>query len=367
MAAHRDERVREVLSLEPAPQNPRNSEGDIIALRPFRATLSPDQVGANWRDGRLLLAYSHFTAGSGDNAQAHIAARFSKDGGWTWGDDIALFPREGAMNDMSVSLLRMSSGDIALFYLVKHSTRDCRAFMRVSRDEAQSWSDPKLVIPEIGYYVVNNARVVQLRSGRIVVPAALHDWPSENERLSPGIAMCFLSDDEGNTWRRSKSVLEPPAGSASGLQEPGIIELKSGALLMLCRTDQGVQFRSHSEDGGDTWSPAEPSGIASPCSPATLRRLPKTGELLMIWNDHSGEFAEFGQKRTPLTTAISRDEGKTWTNRKILEDDPDGWFCYISCTFVGDAAFVSYCAGDKAVGRLNRLRLLRIGQSWFSE
>lgn len=351
MATDRDERVKEVLSLDPSPENPRNSEGDIIALR----------------DGRLLLAYSHFTGGSGDNAHAHIAARFSKDGGSTWGENLVLFAREGAMNDMSVSLLRMASGALAIFYLVKHSTRDCRAYMRVSRDEAESWSDPKVVMQQAGYYVVNNARVVQLSSGRIVVPAALHDWPDESQHLRPGVAMCFLSDDEGKTWRQSRSALRGPAESASGLQEPGVIELKDGSLLMLCRTDQGVQYLSYSHDGGDTWSPAEPSDVASPCSPATLRRLPGSGELLMIWNDHSGEFARLGQKRTPFTTAISRDEGKTWINRKILEDDPDGWFCYTSCTFVDGAAFVSYCAGGKDVGRLNRLRVLRIEQSWFSE
>jgi sialidase-1 len=350
MATDRDERVKEVLSLPPADDNPRNSEGDIIQMR----------------DGKLLLAYSHFTAGSGDNARAHIAARWSADAGLIWGADLVMFPREGAMNDMSVSLLRLASGSIAIFYLVKNSMRDCRAFMRISHDEAQSWSDPKLVTPRAGYHVVNNARVVQLSSRRLVVPAALHDWPGEHEGLRPGAAMCFLSDDEGRTWRRSKSVLQGPPQSASGLQEPGVVELKDGSLLMLCRTDQGMQFRSHSQDGGETWSPADPSDIESPCSPATLRRLPRTGELIMIWNDHSGEFARLGEKRTPLATAISRDEGKTWTSRKILEDDPDGWFCYTSCTFVGDAAFLSYCAGGKDVGRLNRLRVLRIEQSWFA-
>lgn len=60
MTTDRDDRVREVLSINPTQESPRNSEGDVIALR----------------DGRLLLAYSRFTGGSGDNSAAHIAARF---------------------------------------------------------------------------------------------------------------------------------------------------------------------------------------------------------------------------------------------------------------------------------------------------
>jgi hypothetical protein len=349
MTTDRDDRVREVLSINPTQESPRNSEGDVIALR----------------DGRLLLAYSRFTGGSGDNSAAHIAARFSSDEGRTWGEDQVLLPREGEMNSMSVSLLRLASGDLAIFYLIKNSSRDCRLFMRTSRDEAKSWSEPICATPEPGYHVVNNARVVQLSSGRLVVPAALHEWPSEGERIEPGRAMCFLSDDMGKTWHRSKTVLEPPPGSGSGLQEPGVIELKTGTLLMLCRTDLGAQYRSHSEDRGDTWSPAEPSNIVSPCSPATLRRIPGSGELLMIWNDHSPPYSHLGQKRTPLAAAISRDEGKTWTGRRILEDDPDGWFCYTSCAFIGDSALLSYCAGGKDVGRLNRLRVMRIHTSWF--
>jgi len=352
MATDRNDLVREVLSINPTPESPRNSEGDIIALRDPPA-------------GGLLLAYTHFTAGSHDNSAAYVAARYSSDEGRTWVEDQVLLAREGEMNSMSVSLLRLSSGPLAIFYLVKNSTLDCRLFMRTSNDESKSWSDPVCATPAPGYHVVNNARVVQLSSGRLVVPAALHEWPSETTRIEPGRAMCFLSDDLGKTWRRSNTVLEPPAGSGSGLQEPGVIELRSGALLMLCRTDLGVQYRSHSQDGGDTWSPAEPSSIASPCSPATLRRIPKTGELLIIWNDHAKPYDHLGQKRTPLATAISRDEGKTWTNRKILEDDPDGWFCYTSCTFVGEHALLSYCAGGKDVGRLNRLRVMRIHTSWF--
>ena len=85
---------------------------------------------------------------------------------------------EGGQNVMSVSLLRLQDGRIALFYLRKNSPADCRPYLRISADETQTWSEPQRCIEdEVGYYVLNNDRAVQLARGRIVLPVALHNTP----------------------------------------------------------------------------------------------------------------------------------------------------------------------------------------------
>lgn len=336
--------------LPPTPgKNPRNSEGAFLQLK----------------DGRLLFVYTHFTGGGGDNDGAHLAARSSRDSGksWTLKDEIVL-PNEGKYNVMSVSLLRLPSGAIALFYLRKNATDDCRLYLRLSTDEAKTWSEPTLCIPPEGYYVVNNDRVVQLKCGRLVVPAARHSVPGERFSLH-GVALCFLSDDNGKTWRKSRNELTGPEKSKTGLQEPGVVELKDGKLLMLCRTDQGSQYVSFSKDSGDTWSAAQPSDLQSPVSPVSIKRIPKTGDLLLVWNDHRQIDEARKGKRTPLTVAISKDEGKTWEKVKTLEDDPDGWYCYTAIAFVGDQVLLGHCAGDKAVGRLNRTQITRFDLDWL--
>jgi len=316
-------------------------------------------------DGRILLAYSHFYGGTRDDSSAYIGLRESTDRGLSWScEDQTLVENEGDANVMSVSFLRLTSGEIALFYAVKNGWEDCKLYMRKSRDEGGTWSGAVCTIPQDGYYVVNNDRVVQLSSGRLAVPAALHPV-IDGQWSSRGMSMCFLSDDDGATWRRSESELHAPEGVGSGLQEPGAIELKDGRLMMLMRTTAGCQFRSDSEDGGTTWSEARATEMMSPCSPATLRRIPDTGDLLMVWNDHAGDFAKFEQKRTPLTTAISRDEGETWTNVKILEDDPDGWYCYTSALFVDDRLILSYCAGNSDIGGLNLLQVTNVDVAWL--
>jgi hypothetical protein len=66
-----------------------------------------------------------------------------------------------------------------------------------------------------------------------------------------------------------------------------------------------------------------------------------------------------------LVTATSSDGGKTWLHRKLIENDPDGWYCYTAIHFTDDAVLLAYCAGDKKVGGLNRLRLRRISLDWL--
>lgn len=334
--------VTQPLLLAPGKGNPRNSEGDFVRLK----------------SGRLLFVYTHFTRVPGDHSPAVLASRYSDDAGRTWSDKSEVVVDQiGKMNVMSVSLLRLADGRIALFYLVKNSKEDCRPHVQFSSDEAKTWTEPKLCIQEPGYYILNNGRAIQLsktKPGRIILPVARHNWREDKPGVHRGVAMCYVSDDNGVTFRKSETELEAaPPRSRSGLQEPLVVELKDGSLLMLCRTDLGSQYRSTSADGGITWTPAEPSDIKSPLSPASIARIPTTGDLLMAWNDHSGEIdPKIRGKRTPFTVAISKDEGKTWTNRKTLYADPEGWYCYTAITFADGRVLLGHCAGQKKPGSI---------------
>ncbi len=342
------------LELNPGPENPRNSEGAIAELA----------------DGRLLLAYTRFYAGCADYAPAEIACRFSPDFGATWDDeDRIIVANEGESNVMSVSLLRLAGGGLGLFYLVKNSWGDCMLYLRKSFDEGRTWGERTCCVPDPGYYVVNNDRVIQLSTGRLIVPAAWHHCVdgTRETHSSQAKAMAFFSDDEGETWRRSESVLEVAIpDDVAGFQEPGVVELRDHSVLMWMRTDLGSQYMSHSHDGGVTWSEPCPSKLMSPLSPASIKRITSTGDLLCVYNDHSGKFPyNASEDRTPLVTAISSDEGRTWRNHRPLETDLDGCYCYTSMTFVGDQVLLSYCAGDSRVGGLNRLRVRGFNVDWL--
>ena len=77
------------------------------------------------------------------------------------------------------------------------------------------------------------------------------------EAWEAGDSYCYLSDDDGETWREGGRV--QPAGGPS--YEPACIELKDGRVLMLMRTGLGSQFISLSNDGGETWTAPEPTAL----------------------------------------------------------------------------------------------------------
>lgn len=329
--------------IKPGPDNPRNSEGAFIELN----------------DKRILYVYSRFSGAKGsDHAPAQLVGRYSLDGGLTWtNDDQVIVEKEGDMNVMSVSLLRLQNNSIALFYARKNSLDDCMPQMRISKDEGKSWSEPLGVIPEInkGYFVVNNDRVIQLKSGRILMPVSLHKT-SKTAWSNKGWLQCYFSDDHGLTWTAGKVV---PAPDTIITQEPGLVELKKGKVMMFIRASGGEQYRSYSTDNGLTWSFAEPSGISSPISPASIKMIPKTKDLLLVWNNNGAKGpGYFKSQRSPLTIAVSHNFGKTWKSIKNIEDDPTGMFCYTAIHFTGNHVLLGYGVGQGlSSSYIRRIRL----------
>ncbi|MBX3242459.1 MAG: exo-alpha-sialidase [Chitinophagaceae bacterium] len=320
-----------VMKIDPGPDNPRNSEGDFISLK----------------DGSILLVYSRYYGESGsDHATARLTSRESKDGGKTWStDDKVVVENEGLMNVMSVSLLRLQTGHIALFYLRKNSQSDCIPMMRISTDEAQTWSEPVPCITDRqGYFVLNNDRVIQLNNGRLLMAVALHQTPEEGKWHNDAVLYSYYSDDNGKTWTSSPAIANPDNVT---FQEPGVVELMNGDIMMIIRTGGGVQYKSYSKDKGQTWSPGVATDIRSPLSPATIQRISSTGDLLMVWNNNGGDDPVMKGKRTPLTIAVSKDEGNTWQYVRDIETDPDGWYCYTAMHFVNNEVLLGYCAGSQ--------------------
>jgi len=334
--------------LPPGPGNPRNSEGSFAELR----------------DGRVLFVYTHFTGSAHDDAEAFLAGRFSEDHGRTWSDeDVTVVPNPPGRNVMSVSLLRLADGRIALFHLLKESRTEWPVLMRTSVDEGRTWAGPTVCSEAPGLYVMNNDRAVQLRGGRIVLPVA-YRTPEEGRSHPEETIACLLSDDGGAIWRRSR---EGRRVAGVWTQEPGVVELEDGSLMLFCRTQVGCQYVSRSADGGETWSELQPSDIVSPLSPASIKRIPQTGDLLMVWNRVGEPWSGWDKlRRSPLNAAVSRDEGRSWENVRTLEDDPARWFCYTAIHFVDDCVLLAHSAGGgRGAERLAPLNISRVPLAWF--
>jgi len=312
------------------PDNPRNSEAAIARLR----------------DGSLLLGWTEFYAADGaDHGPARLVGRVSQDGGRTWGGKYTLVENDGGCNVMEVNFMRLRSGALAVFHCQKNSeSTDCRVMVRTSTDEGRTFGPATQLSPDGKYTGLTNGRCIRLATGRILLEA----WEG-------GDAYCCLSDDDGKTWRDGARV-RPEGGPC---YEPACIELTAGRALMLMRTGLGSQFRSLSADGGETWSAPEPTALTCSASPVALSRIPTTGDLLAIWNHDT----DSPVKRSPLTAAISRDEGETWERFRNLEEGAHDRWAYPAVTWVGDEALVTYF--NYTGGLSLQLRIVKAG--WFYE
>ncbi|HQE83795.1 MAG TPA: sialidase family protein [Candidatus Hydrogenedentes bacterium] len=326
----------------------RSMPGDIIALN----------------DGRLLLAYTLYTrSGSFDGA---IGAKYSSDLGKTWGEEFALVPApRPALADKSIhiychpSLLRLSSGDILLSYIYRGSMKPLfgQNYYRRSTDDGQSWGDQLIVTPFPGYFIMHNDKLVQLSTGRILAPVEFESSDSENDHAGYASTVAY-SDDNGYSWWRSTNDVNLQSEGVEA-QEPHVVELKDGRVLMLMRTYSGYVLKAYSEDHGASWGPGIKVlelKLPNTSSALCVKRIPSTGDLLLL-RCSAGPQEPF-RWRTPFVSILSKDEGETWTNERVLMGAPDNDYGYPSITFVENVALIAYHQRDG-------LHVLRAGLDWF--
>ncbi|WJH37421.1 exo-alpha-sialidase [Paenibacillus sp. CC-CFT747] len=145
-----------------------------------------------------------------------------------------------------------------------------------------------------------------------------------------------ISRDEGKTWTQSGWV---PIDH-SKLKGKGIIQptLWSGddQVHMLLRSTEGYIYRSDSTDNGETWSEAYPTTLVNNNSGIDLAQLPN-GTLVLVHNPVEGNWAA----RTPLICSASQDNGETWKEAFVLENEP-GEYSYPAIVAKGDRTFIVY-------------------------
>lgn len=301
------------------------------------------------KDGRLLLAYTYFYGAEATNmSPARISAKLSEDQGRTWGKRFPLQEKGEGINVITPSLIRLKSGDIALFFLSKTHRDKCVPCIKKSQDEGKSWGKPSNITKEYPLYDMANESVVQLSTGRILVPICRLSW----ERRY--VSFCLCSDDGGRSWRKSKNEIDLPR---EGAMDPHLVELKSGKVLMTLRNQLGRVYLAFSHDQGYTWTNVDSTDLQSPDSPITIKRIPQTGDLLMVWNNSRDE-------RRPLTSAISNDEGENWKNFKDMETAEEYAYSHPSITFIDENALLTYNLYDEKTKWVS-LKLKKLPIKWF--
>jgi hypothetical protein len=270
------------------------------------------------QDGRLMYLSSHRVWSSSDGGRS-----------WPEAKELSL-PGEISSVDSAV---RLQSGKLGVY------GNGCWS---VSTDEGETWEEPSKV-HTVGspYYDT----MIQTDNGRLILPvrttAAGHNglynrdsaYGTVNGELTQveghahfpemDYAWCHYSDDEGKHWSRSEGEIiiwkDAGYGGMWPVDEPNIVELKDGRIMMLARTTLGRLYKVVSFDGGRRWWHPLPTDLASSYSPCRLRRIPSTGDLICVWNHVSPDEIRNGHRRGRLSAAISRDDGETWEQFNTID------------------------------------------------
>jgi len=333
---------------------------DTVGLSPSYSSI----IGL--KDGRLMWVW-----GEGAKDDRPIKVNYSSDMGKMWTAPVSMkLAGGGALTgSFETQLVRLTSGAIGLS-VTRYRPADgssVNTFHR-STDEGATWSDGVDVSPPGTDIHTNHDNLIVLRTGRVVMPSFatlrtkyLGGDPKKLRRFGEDFAggaggvlafgFAYYSDDEGRTWQRSKNeswvILGNGVGGSFSIEEPAVVEMKDGRVMMVGRTQLGQYFKAYSDDGCETWSEAVPTGLASGAAPCNIKRIPRPhlsaepdvlsrgagrGEhgrdhadtdLLVIWNQTSPWELMQGYYRHRLTCAISKDDGETWQHHRNLESLDD--------------------------------------------
>ena len=269
---------------------------------------------------------------------------YSDDGGLTWSEPIETSYPNGDVPRFA-NLVELSDGNLGGVDFRNQPSNapyayKTEAHFSVSEDLGKSWSEPKPMLP--GYRLPATAfqnALIRTSGGRLLQPVYFaigqdrwHQpgapfaggWvdgeftTTDAHYYDPHFGACYViySDDEGRTWQPNRDgellIIPEHGGYHVGCFEPSVVEIEPNRLLMFLRSKLGRVFQSWSDNDGETWSRPQPTHLAASNSPNIVKKLPATGHLLAVWNQHSEREVRQGYIRTRLSAAVSRNGGGIW-------------------------------------------------------
>jgi predicted neuraminidase len=265
-------------------------------------------------NGDLLCAwYAGRHEGSRD-VKIYASRREATSGRWSSPQVIADTPDRSDGNPV---LFADQRGRVWLFFVTIHGLNWQWARIKVqnSDDGGRTWGPARIFRERRGW--MTRSHPLELGDGRILLPLY-------NEVRMRSVFM--LSDDDGANFHPAGVIQTQP-----GNLQPSVVMLSDGSLLALLRHHgkPGRIWQASSTDQGRTWSPAKPTSLPNPDAGLDLVRLPN-GHLVLAFNNSPTD-------RTPLSIALSEDDGRTWPWVRDLETDP-GEFSYPSLAATPDGA-----------------------------
>lgn len=171
--------------------------------------------------------------------------------------------------------------------------------LQKSFDNGKSWSEYETIFPEEGSKARQGIQV--LKKGRWIYG----NWICSGTREGLGGASSAfrISDDGGKSW---KFVMIP---ESSGKVHPTVVELDGGQLVAFMKsTKSDYIYRSHSNDGGDTWTVPEASPLPNNNTAISAIKL-QSGRIAIAYNPHRDKENLESTIEGHIAVALSEDGG----------------------------------------------------------
>jgi predicted neuraminidase len=312
--------------------------GPEIRTGPYKHPACIEQL----QNGDLFLVYY---GGAGEYAEntAVYGSRLKKgEKEWSAPAVIASHPFLSLGNAV---IWQAPDGVVWLFYVTRfgETWSTSRIAAKISKDGAKSWSDSFMISFEEGTMV--RGHPIVLANGDYLLPI-YHETGHDPERVGSDTTSLFLRfDPRQKRWTESSRIR-----SRTGNLQPAVVQISAEHLIAYCRrggnyepVKDGYIIRAESRDGGRTWSEGKDSAFPNPNAAVDFLKL-KNGHLLLVYNDSMNE-------RSPLTVAISTDNGQTFPHRRNVAEGA-GDFAYPTAIQTQDGKIhVTFTTDERTVVR----------------
>ena len=259
-------------------------------------------------------------------------ARFSQNEGRDWSEPTVIYsgPGPGIAADGEALLLRTREGVVIVVYTDRpnrhwgwnqetgEASPDARSDVWTIRslDEGRTWEGRQRIYSGYCGFLQD---IIETSSGYLVVPVqTLLYNPSRHAQYT------YVSEDQGQTWRRSNLIDLGGHGDHDGGYEGTLEELTDGRILMLLRTNLDTFWEAYSDNHGHYWRELRRSQIDASSSPGYLTRL-ASGKLILAWNRLYPEGRKTYRRDGPPRSEIPASAHREELSIAFSEDDAASW------------------------------------------